>query len=106
MLQSCQLSVLQMQQCLQMLQYCRGLKRLQGRKNCVCKCYRAYRGCRAFYVAELYGGREEKIVFANATEPTGVVELSMLRSCMVAFKIVAGVTEFLNRCESEAFNTR
>ena len=47
--------------------------------------------------------REEKIVFANATEPTGVAELSVLGSIAVALKIVVGVSEFSKCCEHTGF---
>ena len=48
--------------------------------------------------------REEKL-FANATEPTRVAVLSMLRSFAMALKMVAGVTKFSKCCECAGFQS-
>ena len=54
------------------------------------------------YCGSLRTCREEKL-FGNATEPTRVAELSMLRGFAVALKMVAGVTEFSKCCECAGF---
>ena len=66
-----------------------------------CKCSSAFKCCNIVEALKCY--REEKIMFANATEPTGVAEFSMLRSFAEALKIVADFTEFSKCCERAGF---
>ena len=70
---------------------CVDFQMLQSCQHSVCKCSSTSKSCNILGAFRMC--REEKL-FANATEPTRVAGLSMLRSFAVALKIVAGVTKF------------
>ena len=79
---------------------CRSFKSCKVVNFQCCKCSSAFICCNIAEALECAG---KKKLFANATEPTGVEELSMLRSFGVALKMVAGVTEFSKCCVCAGF---